>query len=503
MKDFLTKPANFNKIEFWAATTIFVFLVFFHISDAVNIDWPPQQGPPAAHRNPFDYYFVYKLIQHVILYATFLVLNFLIVPRLVRREALLLNIVSVLVIYLVIGAVFGTMATYLKYAMLPGARTDWATHNFQFQNSFVYAFWLLLVFGFYSVIKYTGIYLLSRSETIRSRYKFITPGGLLAFVLWMICMFFMITAGAHRFIIAGWGLIVPFGILFYWYAFHKLIPGSLRKKKPFRNYLAKAFLVLLLSLLPIGLLAALVTMDDDPAVAITTFNGAFHLLITAPLTWVIFKRYLAGTEELTDLKIALGRTNANFDFLRSQINPHFLFNALNTIYGTALQEKAERTSEGIEKLGDMMRFMLQENLQDKISLAREIDYLNNYISLQKLRTDANPSVHIVAHIEQPVIPVQIAPMLLIPFVENAFKHGISFREPSHIKVTLEVKDKTLYFDVANSRHPKQESDPEKGKSGIGLTNVKQRLQLLYPTKHELIIRETGKDFFIHLTIQLA
>ena len=94
-------------------------------------------------------------------------------------------------------------------------------------------------------------------------------------------------------------------------------------------------------------------------------------------------------------------------------------------------------------------------------------------------------------------------MLLIPFVENAFKHGISFQEPSHIKITLEMKDNMLYFDVYNSKHPRGENDPEKGKSGIGLNNVRQRLQLLYPKKHELIVRETGKDFFVHLTIQLT
>ena len=203
------------------------------------------------------------------------------------------------------------------------------------------------------------------------------------------------------------------------------------------------------------------------------------------------------------LKKDLGQTLSNFDFLRSQINPHFLFNALNTIYGTALQEGAERTGEGVQRLGDMMRFMLQENMQDKISLAREIEYLNNYISLQKLRTDASPMIKIEANIEQPLLPVQIAPMLLIPFVENAFKHGISFREPSHIKVALEVKEQVLNFDVYNSKHPRPESDPEKDKSGIGLNNVKQRLALTYPGKHELIIRETGKEFFVHLTIKLS
>jgi two-component system LytT family sensor kinase len=199
----------------------------------------------------------------------------------------------------------------------------------------------------------------------------------------------------------------------------------------------------------------------------------------------------------------LKRSSASVDFLRSQINPHFLFNALNTLYGTAIQENADRTSEGIQKLGDMMRFMLQENMQDKISLTREIDYLNNYIALQRLRTDANPIVQINTQIQESETYFQIAPMLLIPFVENAFKHGISFREPSHIKVSLEIKQGKLYFDVYNSKHPRPDNDPEKDKSGIGLENVKQRLQLSYPGKHELVIHDTPKEFFVHLTIQLA
>jgi LytS/YehU family sensor histidine kinase len=147
--------------------------------------------------------------------------------------------------------------------------------------------------------------------------------------------------------------------------------------------------------------------------------------------------------------------------------------------------------------------MLQENMQDKISLIREIDYLNNYISLQRLRTDPNPIVQIQTQIDDRDNLFKIAPMLLIPFVENAFKHGISFREPSYIKVTLEIKDDTLYFNVFNSKHDRQENDPEKDKRGIGLENVKQRLKLSYPNKHELKIRDTPKEFLIHLTIQLA
>ena len=245
--------------------------------------------------------------------------------------------------------------------------------------------------------------------------------------------------------------------------------------------------------------------DDEAGFNFSLFNAFFQLLVTAPLSWVLFKYQLRGNEEIYVLKKALGKSNASLDFLRSQINPHFLFNALNTIYGTygtALQEKAERTCEGIERLGDMMRFMLQENMQEKIALTREIEYLNSYINLQKLRTDPNPIVTIHAEIEHSDNGIQIAPMLLIPFVENAFKHGVSFRKKSHINVALEIKDSTLYFDVYNSVHMGQQNDPEKNKSGIGLSNVKQRLEPLYPAKHELIIRQTGKEYFVHLTLQL-
>jgi two-component system LytT family sensor kinase len=149
-----------------------------------------------------------------------------------------------------------------------------------------------------------------------------------------------------------------------------------------------------------------------------------------------------------------------------------------------------------------MRFMLQENMQEQISLMREVDYLNNYIDLQKLRTQISPDILITTEIEEQINGLQIAPMLLIPFVENAFKHGISLREPSHIKITLQTRGNELYFDVYNSIHFKTDNDPEKNKSGIGLENVKRRLELLYPDKHELTIRQNAREFFIHLSVTL-
>lgn len=326
---------------------------------------------------------------------------------------------------------------------------------------------------------------------------------MLALILWLISMVVFLSADSEREFRVFWGTVIPFSIVLGWRAYHFIMPEALAKQNPFWWFMFRILIWFLAASVPLIILGILIGHNDDMATEFVFLNYFLQLCLTLPITYFFFKRSIKGNAELYSLKKELGKSTASFDFLRSQINPHFLFNALNTIYGTAIEEKADRTSEGIQKLGDMMRFMLQENMQDKIPLAREIDYLNNYISLQRLRTDPNPVIRIESQIDHPVAPIQIAPMLIIPFVENAFKHGISFRETSYIKITLEIKGNTLYFDVYNSRHPRPENDPERNKSGIGLNNVQQRLKLLYPNRHELIIRQTVKDFFVHLTLQLS
>lgn len=502
MKDFISKRENVNRIEFWFVTTLFVFLVFFHISDTLNINRSFGREYTRDLENPFNYYFVAQLIRYVVLYGAFLLMNFVVVPKLIRKESVYLNLFITAIVLLLLGLIFGINNTYLRYEFERNYNYNAYDHSVEFQKSFLYAFWLMLMFTFYNVIKYVGLYLLARSEALHARFKIVTPGGIAVFVVWMISIFLLIIGNADRGVIAAWAIFIPAGIIFYWYSYHTFIPIAHQKRNRIRAYAWRALLVLLISILPISILFLSMVQEAEVAFSLGTFNAALHFFVTAPLSYIIYRRNLRGNEEIVSLKRELGRSNANFDFLRSQINPHFLFNALNTIYGTAIQEKAERTSEGIEKLGEMMRFMLQENMQEKIPLSREIQYLNNYISLQKLRTDPNPNIRIIAQIDEKVNNIQIAPMLLIPFVENSFKHGISFREASDIKITLEIRDKKLLFDVNNSKHEKQGTDPEKNYTGIGLNNVKQRLMLLYPNRHELIIRETAKDFFVHLTISL-
>ena len=508
MKDFIRRPEFVRSLEFWTATSIFIVAVFFRITAALTGDTSgiPVSDVTQIGHVPEDYYrlfFFPQLFQYIILYAAFLLLNFVVVPRLVDRKALALDIIFALLIIGLLGIGLGTIDTYLKHEVL---------HHFDdredawfalFRERTIYAVWLAIVFGFYTTAKYAGVHVLEHFEDFQKKYNWLTLGGVLALIMWIISLFFLIALVNNRDVIGVWAVFPPSTVLFYWYMSYLIIPKSLTRKKPFRFYLLKAFLIAGGAFLPVGIVATLIAGNPEVGFPTGVLNSVFQFLVTAPASWVLFMRSMKGREELRVLREKLGHSRANIDFLRSQINPHFLFNALNTIYGTAIQEKAERTGEGVQRLGDMMRFMLQENNQELISLSREIEYLHNYISLQKLRTDDHPGISIRADIEDEVNTARIAPMLLIPFVENAFKHGISFREASYIKIGLELKGDSLNFDVHNSRHARPETDPERDKSGIGLANVRQRLALLYPDRHELIIRETGKEFFVHLTIRLG
>lgn len=226
-------------------------------------------------------------------------------------------------------------------------------------------------------------------------------------------------------------------------------------------------------------------------------------LLSYPLSWLLYVQQKDKLGTLLQLQKDLGKTTADLAFLRSQINPHFLFNTLNTLYGTALQENAGRTAEGIQRLGDMMRFLLHENHRNKIPLKRELEYLNNYISLQQLRIATSKDISIQTDIGSCANDHLIAPMLLIPFVENAYKHGIRLTIPSFIKIHFYCDEKSIYLDVVNSMHPKKIQEGMPQHSGIGLQNVKDRLQLIYPNKYTLQIQEDDTAFTAHLHIQLT
>lgn len=184
--------------------------------------------------------------------------------------------------------------------------------------------------------------------------------------------------------------------------------------------------------------------------------------------------------------------------LKHQINPHFLFNILNGLYGLAFQNDDEPTAEGIAKLSQLMRYMLYESNDAYVDLDKEIRYMENYIDLQRLRIHG--TVDIDFSVNGEIHDKKIAPMILIPFVENAFKHGISTAQPSSIEISLDLKGRDLAFKVKNTVHdPDRSNDPF---GGIGLQNVKKRLQLIYKNSYSLVISQENGFFQVNLTIAL-
>lgn len=185
------------------------------------------------------------------------------------------------------------------------------------------------------------------------------------------------------------------------------------------------------------------------------------------------------------------KLRAELTALKHQINPHFLFNVLNSLYGLAFRNDDEPTAEGIAKLSLLMRYMLYESDDAEVLLEKEIEYLENYISLQKLRLDNRTELKF--EVKGQISGKSIAPMLLIPFVENAFKFGISTANASFVHIFLELTESNLRFETHNSIH-EVNTPAEDGVGGIGLENVKKRLELLYPETYTLHTGPEGKVY---------
>lgn len=192
------------------------------------------------------------------------------------------------------------------------------------------------------------------------------------------------------------------------------------------------------------------------------------------------------------------KLEAELKFLKSQINPHFLFNALNNIYTLTVLD-AKQAGENLLKLSTMLRYLLYECDADKVHLQQELAYLKNYIELFSLK-DEEP-LNIQMDITHTNHEVKIAPLLLIPFIENAFKHSyIEDIEKGWIQITLAGDDTIIHFKVSNSI-PVESFEKDKV-GGIGLQNVQRQLELLYPNQHQLTIEQTNTAFNIDLKLNL-
>lgn len=194
------------------------------------------------------------------------------------------------------------------------------------------------------------------------------------------------------------------------------------------------------------------------------------------------------------------KLEAELKFLKAQIHPHFLFNTLNNLYALTLK-RSERASEVVLKLSDLLNYMLYECDQRKVALSKELDLLENYIALEKIRYGDRLQVRF--HVDGETAGREIPPMLLLPFVENAFKHGVSGQlEEAWVHMSIEVEEQALRLHVKNSKSPSAGEDAQGYREGIGLTNVKRRLQLLYGEAYLLRLEEGEASYSVDLHLQL-
>ena len=225
-------------------------------------------------------------------------------------------------------------------------------------------------------------------------------------------------------------------------------------------------------------------------------SGTLSTLLFSFIAWFIIK-YRAQVQQKNEL--VLQKNSAELAMLKSQINPHFLFNTLNNIYALSLEKAEPVVSEMILSLSEINRYMLYETEPDYVPLSKEVAYLHSYIELEKLRCE-NVS-NIKFSVSPEIDSVKISPLLLIPFVENAFKHSrIVDESGAWIEINLSVESNKLLFKCENSIPDAAFIKDKTG--GIGLENVKRRLLILYPNKHELYISHQERKFIVDLKLHL-
>ncbi|GMN07075.1 sensor histidine kinase [Croceitalea sp. MTPC5] len=196
-------------------------------------------------------------------------------------------------------------------------------------------------------------------------------------------------------------------------------------------------------------------------------------------------------------EIEVQRAETELEFLKAQLNPHFLFNSLNSVY-SLVRNQSKEAPEAVITLSELMRYMLYEANQNKVSLEKEIEYIKNYVCLQRLRISDSQNVKLL--IKGDYSDKMIAPLLLITFIENAFKYGTDFKGKTKVEIKIEINGDHLYFRTCNLIGLQRKDEPN---SGIGLKNVENRLDYLYPKAHALDVQEFNGEYIVDLHITLV
>ncbi|MCB0705226.1 MAG: histidine kinase [Saprospiraceae bacterium] len=296
--------------------------------------------------------------------------------------------------------------------------------------------------------------------------------------------------------------VAIYSVVVYFNLFY-LIPNYLTRKR----FLTYGWLLILLVIIvtPLKAMILYLKFANHPVAqsrVISELNFAFipTLLIAGASTlfkittdWV---RHLRERQELETQTM-----QSELRFLKSQINPHFLFNTLNNLYALTLK-KSDKAPEIVIKLSEMMRYMLYECNEKQVYLSKEVNYLRNYLDLERLRQGKN--VEITFEVNGNISDQMIAPLLFIPFLENSFKHGLNNNLTQgyvHIRLQVDMKELQLYIENSKSPVvPKPDSNRKSG--GIGLVNVRRRLNILYPNEYELQIDDSPTSYGVLLSLNL-
>lgn len=294
-------------------------------------------------------------------------------------------------------------------------------------------------------------------------------------------------------------LQMSFAFLFPWMLatyIHFYIHTQLFSKRKYYIYIASVILIIVL----FGYLSEL---SVNKILSDSNFDRSGYVDVILILSVTTGLRYFRRgiNQQYRMQEMEANQLNAELNLLKSQINPHFLFNTLNNLFSIAQKNDDNETANGLLKLSNLMRYMIYESNVDLVSLEKEINYIENFIELQRLRFDNQEFLKVDLQISGNLKSIFICPMILIPFIENAFKHGISVENHNSIDISLAVENKTLNLKVKNSITNLKNGIGKKN-SGIGHNNVTRRLNLVYPNRHILTINSDNEFFDVDLKIEL-
>ena len=245
---------------------------------------------------------------------------------------------------------------------------------------------------------------------------------------------------------------------------------------------------------PIGFKPERITNYDTVSLHIIANMIISFLVVGSSTTFKVIGQWLIAEDRRRDLEKE--QLRSELAFLRHQVSPHFFMNTLNNIH-SLIDINTEDAKDAVIRLSTMMRYLLYDTSQGKTSLVKEIGFIRSYISLMQLRFSEH--VQVTLDVPDEISDIQIPPMLFISLLENAFKHGVSYQKESFVKLSLNISNNRLNCTIKNSKHNKTIEKRSKY-SGIGLTNIKKSLELLYKKNYQFNIHESELEYIVHLSV---